>query len=127
MNQLSGLTLAYLGDAYYELEIRTYLINQGYTNVNLLHQKAIFFTSAVGQAKAIEKLQEGFLTEDEINVYKRGRNATSTHKPKNAELSTYRFATGFEALIGFLVQEKEFARANEIILRSIQIIEELQN
>lgn len=126
MNQLSGLTLAYLGDAYYELEIRRYLINKGLTNVNELHQKAIIYTSAVGQSKAIEALQTGFLSEDEINVYKRGRNATSTHKPKNAELSTYRFATGFEALIGFLVQEKEFDRANKIIERSIQIIEELQ-
>ncbi|MGD9910393.1 MAG: Mini-ribonuclease 3 [Candidatus Izemoplasmatales bacterium] len=124
MNQHSGLTLAYLGDAYYEVEIRTYLISKGITNVNLLHQQAIKYTSAVGQAKAVMKLVEQYLTEEEISVYKRGRNATSTRKPKNTPLNIYQFATGFEALIGFLVIEKQNERLNEIIQKSISLIEE---
>lgn len=125
MTQLSGLTLAYLGDAYYELQIRSYLINKGITNVNTLHQKAIRFTSAKGQASIIDYLLEN-LSSEEISVFKRGRNATSTHKPKNADLSTYQKATGFETLIGFLYVEKEEDRLKEIIDLSIQYIEELQ-
>lgn len=124
MNQHSGLTLAYLGDAYYEVEIRTYLISKGMTNVNQLHQQAIKYTSAVGQAKAVLRLLEQDLTEEEVSVYKRGRNATSTRKPKNTALNIYQFATGFEALIGFLVIEKQQERLNEIIQKSIALIEE---
>ena len=125
MTQQSGLTLAYLGDAYYELQIRTHLIQKGYTKVNDLHKMAIAFTSATGQAKTIYKLLDDFLSEEEIAVYKRGRNATSTHKPKNADLEQYRQATGFEALIGFLLLEEKIERLNQIILKSISIIEEL--
>ncbi|MDD3122796.1 MAG: ribonuclease III domain-containing protein [Acholeplasmataceae bacterium] len=125
MTQHSGLTLAYLGDAYYELQIRTYLMSKGYTKVNDLHKLAIMYTSALGQSKSVQYLVNSFLTEDEISVYKRGRNATSTHKPKNADLDTYRQATGFEALIGFLLLENQFERLEQIILKSIAIIEEL--
>jgi len=124
MNQHSGLTLAYLGDAYFEVEVRTYLISKGITNVNQLHQQAIKYTSAVGQAKMIEMLVDHVLTEDEIVIYKRGRNATSTRKPKNTPLHIYQFATGFEALIGFLVIEKQEERLKELIQKSIAFIEE---
>lgn len=120
----SGLTLAYLGDAIYELEIRKYILSKGFTKVNDLHKLVITFTSAKPQAKAIWGLIDNFLTEDEIQVYKRGRNATSTHKPKNADLDTYRASTGFEALLGYLYLQNDEKRLSEVILKSIQIIEE---
>ena len=100
-------------------------MSKGYTKVNDLHKLAIMYTSALGQSKSVQYLVNSFLTEDEISVYKRGRNATSTHKPKNADLDTYRQATGFEALIGFLLLENQFERLEQIILKSIAIIEEL--
>ncbi len=127
MTQLSGLPLAYIGDAYYELQIRTYLIQKGITSVNDLHKQAIRFTSAIGQDKIIKYLLDEILVESEIAVFKRGRNATSTHKPKNADLTSYRFSTGFESLIGFLYIENQLERANELIRLSIQFIEELQS
>lgn len=125
MTQLSGLTLAYLGDAYFELAIRRHLIGKGYTKVNDLHKLAIKFTSATGQSMIVMALLNGFLTEDEISVYKRGRNATSTHKPKNADLEQYRHATGYETLIGYLCEENQMERLSQIIQKSISIIEEL--
>ncbi len=127
MIQQSGLTLAYLGDAYYEFAIRDYLIQKGYTKVNELHQYAIKFTSATGQAKIIQKLLESELSESETDTFKRGRNANSTHKPKNAELTIYRAATGFECLIGHLYLDGQVERLNELIQKSIEIIEELQD
>jgi len=125
MTQLNGLTLAYLGDAYFELAIRRHLIGQGYTKVNDLHTKAIKYTSATGQAMIMMTLLNGFLSEEEISTYKRGRNATSTHKPKNADLDQYRQATGFETLLGFLCEENQIDRLSQIIQKSIEIIEEL--
>ncbi|MBU1145552.1 MAG: ribonuclease III [Firmicutes bacterium] len=121
----NGLTLAYIGDAYFELKIRRYLLDKGITKVNELHQEAIKFTQASGQAKAIFSLLDDFLNPEEIAVYKRGRNMSSTHKPKNADLTTYRHATGFEAMLGYLYLQDEWDRLEEIMKRSIEIIEEL--
>lgn len=127
MIQQSGLTLAYLGDAYFELAIRKHLIEKGHTKVNDLHQYAIQFTSANGQAKIIHKLLESELTEFEVDTFKRGRNATSTHKPKNADLTIYRAATGFECLLGHLYLDGRLDRLEFLIQKSIEIIEELRN
>jgi len=126
MTQLSGLTLAYLGDAYYELQVRKHLVEQGYTKGNDLHAKAIKYTSANGQNTIIQRLLP-LLTELESDVVKRGRNAESTHKPKNADLAVYRMATGFESLIGFLMVEQKQARLDEIMNMAFQIIEETQH
>lgn len=125
MIQQSGLTLAYLGDAYFELAVRAYLIQKGHTKVNDLHKLAIKFTAATGQAKIIQTLLDSDLSEIETDTYKRGRNATSTHKPKNADLTIYRSATGFECLIGHLYLDGQTERLKKLIERSIQIIEEL--
>jgi ribonuclease-3 family protein len=101
--QVNGLTLAYLGDAVYELHIREYLINKGYTKVNTLNKRCIEFTSGKNQADFIYKLiNDKILTDDEYEIYKRGRNSHVGSVRKNIDIETYLAATGFEALIGYL-------------------------
>jgi len=113
MIQLSGTTLAYIGDSIYEVKVREYLIEKGLTKVDDLHKNAIKYTSATGQSSAYD-LIEKLLTEGEINVFKRGRNSESTRKPRNTSLAIYKKATGFEALIGYLYLSKDFNRLNEL-------------
>lgn len=117
----NGLTLAYIGDAIYELKIREYLINNNYSKVNDLHKHAIEYTSAISQALILDYIYDS-LTTEEIEIYKRGRNTGGTHKPKNASLNEYRKATGFEALIGYLYLKKIYDRMDEIINISIDFI-----
>lgn len=111
MIQLSGTTLAYIGDSIYEVKVREYLIESGLTKVDDLHKSAIKFTSATGQSIAFD-LIESLLTEEEMNVFKRGRNSESTRKPRNTSLAIYKKATGFESLIGYLYLSKNFDRMN---------------
>ena len=119
MIQESGLTLAYIGDAVYELKVREYLLSSGITKVNNLHQEAITkYTSAQAQSKIINYLMYK-LSEEEIEYFKRGRNTGGTHHPKNSSLKEYRLATGFESLIGALYLEKNYERLDEIINLSI--------
>lgn len=119
MIQESGLTLAYIGDAVYELKIREHLLSAGITKVANLHKEAITkYTSAQAQSKIINYLMDK-LTEEEIEYFKRGRNTGGTHHPKNSSLKDYRLATGFESLIGALYLEKNEKRLSEIIELSI--------
>lgn len=116
-----GLTLAYIGDAVYELKIREYLINEGITSVNNLHKSAINFTSAIAQSRVVDHIFD-ILNEEEVEYYKRGRNATIPHKPRSASLKDYIKATGFEALIGYLYLNKNTERLDEIIQISINFL-----
>lgn len=119
---MNGLTLAYLGDAYFELKIRNYLIGKGLTQVNELHREAIKYTSGVAQANLIEYLMDNnYLSEEEIKLFKRGRNASGQGR-KNIDAKTYQSATGFEALIGGLSLENT-KRANEIINLCISYVD----
>lgn len=97
----SPLVLAYIGDAVYELLIRTRVINQGSMQVNKMHKKSASLVKAETQANLIKVLQEE-LTQEEQAVYKRGRNAKSVTTAKHATMMDYRMATGFEALVGYL-------------------------
>jgi ribonuclease-3 family protein len=125
MDQHSGLTLAYLGDSLLEVEVRKYLIGKGFTKVGELHQQAIRFTAATGQSKvALRWLESDLLTELEVSVFKRGRNAISGRKPKNTDLADYHRATGIEALFGFLFLNEDHDRLEELIKAYIQTIEE---
>ncbi|MCF7924117.1 MAG: ribonuclease III [Candidatus Izimaplasma sp.] len=121
---LNGLTLAYIGDAVYEVEIRTYLINKGLTKVKDLHNQAIKYTQATSQALAAYKLIDYFYTKEEITIYKRGRNQSASHKPKNTDVNTYNKSTGFEAVLGQLYLEGNLSRLNDIIKESIKVIDE---
>lgn len=117
---LNGVALAYIGDVYYELSIRKYLLSLGITKVNSLHKKAIHYTSGVAQSKIIMTLiNEGALTEEETNYFKKGRNASGPGR-KNIDMEDYQRSTGFEALIGYLYL-KDIKRADEVIELSISI------
>lgn len=122
---LSGLTLAYIGDAIYEVYVRDFLIRSGQTRPNQLHRLATHYVSAKAQHFLIElMLTEELLTDEEINIYKRGRNAKSHTSAKNTSISIYRASTGFECLIGYLHLTDQKVRLDEIINWSIERIGE---
>lgn len=121
---LNGLTLAYIGDAVYELCVREHLIQAGEVKPNELHQKAVTYVSAKSQADVIwQWLESGLLTEEEERVVARGRNAKSRSVPKNIDVQTYRYSTAFEALIGYhyiLENEKRLAKLLKLALQSVK-------
>ena len=108
------LVWAYAGDCIYELYIRTMLINDTKLNAHKLHIETIKYVKAKAQAEILEKIKDD-LTEEELNIVRRGRNAENHHLPKNANLSEYSHATAFEALIGYLYLSKQDERLNEIL------------
>lgn len=113
---INVLALAYLGDSIYEVHIRKYLINRGICNVNELQKEAITYVSAKGQASFLNKMiNDNFFTEEEINVIHRGRNHKSHKSPKNTDIRTYKEATGFETLIGYLYINDKKDRINDIM------------
>ena len=115
-NEMNGLTLAYMGDAVYELYIREYVISLGYSRVNDLHKLVTKFTSGNSQAAVIhDLLLNNFLSEEELAIFKRGRNSHVHTQRKNMELKDYLDATGFEAVIGYLYLNKNDSRIKEIV------------
>lgn len=110
----SPLALAYMGDAVYEILIRTMIVSAANQQVNKYHKKSSNYVKAESQAKLIVKL-EPYLTEEEEAVYKRGRNAKSYTTAKNASMIDYRMATGFEALVGYLYLKNDWSRLMELI------------
>ena len=108
---LSPLVLAHIGDAYFHLYIRTRLLQVTH-NITRLHDLSTQIVSATAQAKTYHAI-ENFLTDDERDIFRRGRNAKS-HAPRKATVSEYHASTGFEALLGELFLRKNFARLNEI-------------
>lgn len=115
----SPLTLAYIGDAVYDLVIRSVVVERANKSANELHKKTTKYVKAAAQAMMIEALQED-LTEDEVAVYKRGRNAKSYTTAKNASIGEYRKATGFEALIGFLYLTNQMDRVLYLIKHALE-------
>jgi len=118
IRSFSPLTLAYIGDAVYEIVIRTIIVEKGNAPVNKLHHKASSLVKAVAQKAAMEKILP-LLTEEEEAVYKRGRNAKSYTSAKNASVIDYRIATGFEALMGFLYLMGRNERMLELVKISV--------
>ena len=114
INTYSPLTLAYIGDAIYELIIRTMVISKGDRQVNKLHKESSELVKASTQAEISKSLKDS-LTEEEERVFKRGRNAKSFTTAKNASMSDYRTATGFEALMGYLYLSHQSDRMLELI------------
>jgi len=124
--QYSPLTLAYIGDGFFELIIRTYLVEQTNEPVKKLHSKASSIVKAETQAKLIQLIQED-LTEDELRVYKRGRNAKSSTTAKNAGVGDYRKATGLEALFGYLYLKGNTDRALYLVKLGFERLEKETN
>lgn len=105
----SPLTLAYIGDAIYEIVVRTILVDQANRQVNKIHKAASELVKAHTQAELVFLIMDE-LTEEERTIYKRGRNAKAVTRAKNASMSDYRTATGFEALMGWLYLTKQSDR-----------------
>ena len=117
--ELNPLALAYLGDSVYEVYIRRYLIDKGITKVNDLTKSAKDYVSAKSQSKILNKLIDtNFLTEDELEIVRRGRNSKSHKAPKNTDIITYKYATGFECLIGYLYLQNNNDRI-KLIMKEI--------
>lgn len=110
---LSPLQLAYIGDGVYEVFIRTYLLGRG-NKVNDMNKRARKLVNANAQAVIVSKLEE-FFTEKERKIIKRGRNTKVNSSPKNMDIMDYKYATGFEALIGYLYLKRENERLHEIM------------
>lgn len=110
----SPLALAYIGDGVFDLVIRSVVVGKGNTRANQLHQRTSQIVKAHTQALMIEYLLE-YLTDEEADVYRRGRNAKSPTMAKNATMADYRKATGLEALTGYLYLTDRFERLVELI------------
>lgn len=115
-NQINSLVLAYLGDAIYELYVRRFLIEKGINKAKDLQKAAVEFVSARAQSIFLKQLLDtNILTDEEIEVVKRARNAKSLSHPKSVDILTYKHATALEALIGYLYIEKEEVRIDFIM------------
>ena len=114
--EVNVLVLAYMGDTVYEDYIRKYLINKGIGNVNDLQTEALKYVSAINQAKFLtEMIDNDKLSEKELDIVKRARNYKTTSHPKSCDIITYKYATGLEALIGYLYLDNNIERINEIM------------
>ena len=119
----SPLTLAYIGDGIYEIVIRTVIVDEANRQVHKIHKAASELVKAQAQAKMIFAIQD-LLTEEEMTIYKRGRNAKAVTRAKNASMSDYRTATGFEALMGWLYLTGKSERMMELIRIGLEKIGE---
>ena len=114
IRSFSPLTLAYIGDAVYDLVIRTIVVERGNKAANVLHKTTVKYVNAAAQAAIIQAVLD-VMTVEELAVYMRGRNAKSNTMAKNASVEDYRKATGMEALIGYLYLSNRFHRVLELV------------
>ncbi|WP_323372985.1 Mini-ribonuclease 3 [Tumebacillus lacus] len=121
-NEMPGLALAYIGDAVWEILVREHLLCLGEMKPDRLHKFATRYVKAKSQSDVLHHIMET-LSEEELSVMKRGRNAKSGSVPKNADLIDYRHATGFEALLGYLYLQRRYDRVQEIAQAGISFLE----
>lgn len=119
VNLMSPLVWAYVGDAVYELYIRTYLVSTTKLNPHKLHIESIKYVKAASQAHILETLMPE-LSEEEQNIVRRARNTQNHHLPKNANVTEYMYSTAFEGLIGYLYLTGQNNRLEEILEKCIQ-------
>lgn len=123
INTYSPLTLAYIGDSIYDLVIKSIIINKGNKQVQKLHKETSSYVQASAQSFMMRGIQE-ILTEEELRIYKRGRNAKSVSPAKNQSITDYRRATGFEALMGYLYLKREWKRMIDLIKVGLDSLEQ---
>ncbi|WP_026569027.1 MULTISPECIES: Mini-ribonuclease 3 [Sediminibacillus] len=124
VKQMKSLTLAYMGDAVYEIYVRHHLISKGNVKPDQLHRSAVAFVSAKSQAKVINDwLEKDWLSTEEEGVVRRGRNAKSGTVPKNTDVQTYRYSTAFEALLGYLYLKGNTNRLEQLVAAAIAFVE----
>ena len=123
--QTDILTLAFLGDAVYELAVRKRIVfSQAALRADALHKKAVAYVNASSQAAVIKQMmEEGFLTEEEADLARRAHNHKIATKPKNADPVSYKWATAFEALLGYLKLSEEEERLAQVMDRAFEITE----
>lgn len=114
LNTYSPLTLAYIGDSVFDLLVKTYYVGRENMQVNKYHHLTSGVVKAHAQAELIQALEPD-LSEEELSIYKRGRNAQSYTKAKNASTIDYRMATGLEALVGYLYLKREYTRLVDLL------------
>lgn len=117
----SPLALAYIGDSVFDIYVRTKVVKEGNTSVNNLHKKCVKYVSAKAQNQMVLKIMEEF-SEEEKNVFRRGKNTKMHTVAKNATLSEYRNATGFEAVLGWLYLQDKTERLEEIIKKAMDTV-----
>ncbi|WP_040203207.1 Mini-ribonuclease 3 [Neobacillus jeddahensis] len=123
--QLNSLALAYMGDAVFETYVRRHLLYSGKVRPNQLHRLATKYVSAKAQSRILFQMRdEQLLSDEELAVVMRGRNAKSGTVPKNTDVQTYRYSTAFEALMGYLFLEGKIERLEELIEKALQFVEE---
>ena len=116
VDTINVIVLAYMGDAVYDTYIRKKLIGLGIQKVEELQNKAIEYVSAKGQVKILNYLiNNNILSDEELDIVKRGRNNKRSSHPKNTDILTYKLSTGFEALIGYLYLSNKIDRLEEIL------------
>lgn len=125
VNKMNTTALAYIGDAVYEVYVRKYVLEKDPVNVNKQNKLAVKFVRAEGQALAIKKMMET-LTESEQRLVKRARNKKIKSKPQNADPVTYKLATAFEALVGFLYLSEDIKRLEEVIDQAMMLIDKAE-
>ena len=125
VNECSGRTLAFLGDAVWSLAVRKYLLEKGEGKGKELQKKSIAFVSAKAQAHFCQVMhEENFLSEEEEAIFHRGRNSNNGVVPKNTDVLTYRISTGFEAILGALELENKENRIRELFEKAQAILGE---
>ena len=122
VRKLNTDVLAYMGDAAYELFIRKLMLEEGRLRANSLHRSATHYVNAHAQADAVRGMLEE-LTEEEQRIVKRARNHKFHSKAKNADPLTYKWATGFEALVGYLYLTGDEQRLTCVMNRAVEIID----
>lgn len=124
INKMNTTTLAYLGDAVYEVIVREKIVTEKPGDVGRAHHSAVRYVSAQGQARAAKAMiSSGFLTEEEEHIYKKARNHRSMSRPQHADPRDYKIATGFEALIGYLYLADERERLREIANEAVKTVD----
>ncbi|MGI9952477.1 ribonuclease III domain-containing protein [Moorellaceae bacterium AZ2] len=122
VEELSPLVLAYVGDAVYELLVRSYLVQGGKTRVDALHREAVEFVAAVNQARLVPRVEER-LTPEEKEVLRRGRNARPGHLPRHATPLEYRYSTALETLFGYLYLKGNWSRLQQVFAAVCELVE----
>lgn len=124
IDKMNTSTLAYLGDAVFEVIVREKIVRERPGDAGRAHHTAVRYVSAAGQAQAAKAmLAGGFLTEEEEHIYKRARNHRAMSRPQNADPKEYKIATGFEALLGYLYLSDDRQRLREIAAEAVRIVD----
>ncbi len=119
---IAPAALAYMGDVLFEMFVRDYLLNKPHTKINQMHKKAVTYVNASSQAWMVKHLST-FLTEEEQDAVRRGRNGKTGAVPRNADMADYRYATGFEALLGWLYYRNETTRLVQVMEMAVELLE----